>query len=173
MIEKSANGTETVILALGGNVGDPRGNILRAAELLRAGGVDIYLVSSFFRTSPVGVLDQPEFFNAAVAAHTALEPAPLLAKIKEIEESLGRNLRGPRWGPRPVDIDIIFFGRRLVRESNLTIPHPRFSDRLFVLEPILEIAPDFQLPNGEAFHDFYRRRRDSLDFSLQSVEKLP
>jgi len=164
---------EQVILAFGSNLGARRDNIRSAAVMLDARGVRVLKMSSFFATSPVGGPMQGDFINSAALAETSLEPMQLLEAAKDIERRLGRDPRAPHWGPRVIDIDIIFYGRRTVAEEGLSIPHPLFAERMFVLAPLLEIAPDFILPSGEVFQAFFRRRVAEFDFSLQMVEKLP
>jgi len=163
---------QQAILSTGSNLGRRRDNISSALDMLGDAGVKVLKVSSFYETAPVGPRDQPDFINGAALVETGLEPAELLRLIKQVESGLGRDPGGRRWGPRPVDIDIIFFGRLEIEEPGLVIPHPRFAGRLFVLEPVLEVAPDFVLPDGTIFSDFYLNARKEGDFPLQRVSKL-
>jgi len=133
-----------VYLGLGSNLGDKSANIHRAVELL--GEISqVHQVSSLFKTEPVGNRDQDWFLNCAVEIETALEPRQLLAAALAIEKKLKR-VRTIKNGPRTIDIDILFHGRRVVNESGLVIPHPRLHQRLFVLAPLEEICPDFAHP---------------------------
>ena len=105
----------------------------------------IVAVSSFYETAPWGVEEQPPFLNLAVEVVTGLEPRELLKLLKQIEGELGR-IEAGRWGPRLIDLDIIYYGGRVIKEDGLTIPHPRLHERGFVLAPLSEIAPDFVDP---------------------------
>jgi 2-amino-4-hydroxy-6-hydroxymethyldihydropteridine diphosphokinase len=161
---------ETVILSLGSNLGNPRYNILNALSIIESRGFSIIRISSFYKTSPVGKCDQPDFINAAVTGTTQLSPVELLSLCKEIELQLGRNPDAPRWSVRVIDIDIIFYGRRWVQLPNLTIPHALFAERLFVLAPAVEIAPDFIMPDGLSLSAFFEARRADNIFSGQNIE---
>jgi 2-amino-4-hydroxy-6-hydroxymethyldihydropteridine diphosphokinase len=106
-------------------------------------------VSSLYETEPVGeILDQPDFLNAAVRVRTALAPEALLEISKEIEAEHGRVLGGPRHAPRPIDLDLLMLGDLEVSGEGLTLPHPEVTSRRFVLEPLLELDPELQLPDG-------------------------
>ena len=134
---------ERVFIALGTNLGDDLDRNLREAvqAIGRLPGTRIVRVSSFLSTEPWGVKDQPGFLNAVVEIRTELEPLPLLTALKQLEVDLGR-VPSVRWGPRAIDFDIILYGRRSVDEPGLRIPHPRFREREFVLQPLREIAPE-------------------------------
>ena len=131
-------------LGLGSNLGDKRAHIVRAVELLREIG-RVHQVSSLFKTEPVGNPNQDWFLNCAVEIETTLEPRQLLAATLAIERKLKR-VRKIKDGPRTIDIDILFYGRHVLDESGLAIPHPRLHQRLFVLAPLDEICPDFAHP---------------------------
>ncbi|MFA6451766.1 MAG: 2-amino-4-hydroxy-6-hydroxymethyldihydropteridine diphosphokinase [bacterium] len=161
---------ETVILSLGSNLGDSKINILKAISLLKEKGFSVSDISSFYKTSPVGKTDQPDFINCAIIGSTLLLPHELLAVCKEIETILGRDQKSPHWSARIIDIDIIFFGCRKIKSPDLTVPHPMFAGRLFVLMPVAEIAPDFALPDGVRFADFWDSIRASEIFSNQIIE---
>ncbi len=133
-----------VYLGLGSNLGDREGNILKAIGRLRE-RVRILRVSSLYETEPVGYTEQPWFLNAVCAGETALSPHALLDFIKSIERELGRT-GGVRWGPRPIDIDILFYNSLVFSDAALTIPHPRLHERRFVLVPLAEVAPDLVHP---------------------------
>ena len=134
----------SALLALGGNLGDVRATLDRAIAMLGEGGdVQVLKRSSDYRTPPWGVTDQPEFVNLAIEVETALSPHALLERIHGIEKALGRDRKaGPRWGPRPIDIDIIAYDDLALDDPALTLPHPRALERAFVLVPLAEIAPD-------------------------------
>lgn len=136
---------ERVFLSLGGNIGDPAQAMGAALRMLDADAhTEIVAVSSLYRTPPWGKIDQPDFLNAAAELRTALPPRALLDLCLEAERKLKR-VRGERWGPRLVDIDILVFGDRVIREAGLDIPHPRMLERGFVLVPLAEIAPDYRI----------------------------
>ncbi|WP_042703393.1 2-amino-4-hydroxy-6-hydroxymethyldihydropteridine diphosphokinase [Azospirillum sp. B506] len=144
----------TVHLALGGNLGDRAANLAEAIRRLGA-AVEIDAQSALYETAPMYVTDQPAFLNMAVRGTTRLEPVALLRILKEIEESLGRDLGGLRFGPRPIDIDILLYADRVVAEPELEIPHPRMAERAFVLCPLADIAADI-------VHPVLNRRIDAL-----------
>ena len=133
-----------VYLGLGANLGDRQANLAEALQSLR-GHVRIERVSPVYETEPAHVADQPRFLNLAVKGVTALDPAGLLAVVKRIEARMGRR-GGERYGPRPIDIDILFFGDRVVDTETLHVPHPRAAERGFVLVPLHDIAPDLRHP---------------------------
>lgn len=138
----------TAFLSLGSNLGDRAATLAAALGALEATG-DVHVVrrSAIYATAPVGRTDQPEFYNLVAQVDTALEPEMLLERCQEVERGLGR-VRTERWGPRTVDVDIVLYDRRTIRTARLTIPHPELTNRRFVLEPLLEIAPDAALPDG-------------------------
>lgn len=133
----------TVYLGLGANLGKRRETIDAAlARLADHPAICVGAVSALIETAPVGgPAGQPNYLNGAAAIETNLDPAALLAELKRIEHDLGRR-DGPRWGPRPIDLDILLYGDLALDTPDLTIPHPRLRERRFVLEPLAEIAPD-------------------------------
>jgi 2-amino-4-hydroxy-6-hydroxymethyldihydropteridine diphosphokinase len=133
----------TVYLGLGANLGKRRETIDAAlARLADHPAICVCAVSALIETAPVGgPAGQPNYLNGAAAIETNLDPAALLAELKRIEHDLGRR-DGPRWGPRPIDLDILLYGDLALASPDLTIPHPRLRERRFVLEPLAEIAPD-------------------------------
>ncbi|MDO8472508.1 MAG: 2-amino-4-hydroxy-6-hydroxymethyldihydropteridine diphosphokinase [Dehalococcoidia bacterium] len=133
-----------VYLGLGSNIGDRRANICKALELL-AEKVQVESVSSFYETEPWGFRDQPMFLNMACQICTDLGPKDLLHLAKDIEKRLGRT-PGFRNAPRIIDIDILLYHNRVLDEPDLTLPHPRLSERAFVLVPLAEIAPELVHP---------------------------
>ena len=134
----------TVYLALGSNLGDRRSNLAAALQRLRE-VVGISTISSIYETEPVGYLDQPHFFNIVCHGKTTLSASELLQYAKAIEVGIGRQ-PSFRNGPRPIDIDIIFYDDLQIKQDDLTIPHPRMAERAFVLVPLAEIAPDMVDP---------------------------
>lgn len=155
-------------IALGGNVGDVRATFDRAlAMLTEDGATRIGARSSDYRTPPWGVTDQPPFINAVVAVTTSLSPHALLDRALAIERKLGRDRsRERRWGPRPLDIDLIAYDDLVVAEPGLTLPHPRLFERAFVLVPLAEIAPDRAI-GGVRIADALLR------LGADAIEKLP
>jgi len=137
----------TVYLGLGANLGDRRENIDAALAALRSHPrIRVKAVSSFIDTDPVGgPPGQPVYLNGAARLETDLAPQELLTECKRIERALGRR-DGPRWGPRPVDLDILLYDDRVVDEPDLIIPHIGLRERRFVLVPLVEIAPDARDP---------------------------
>lgn len=133
-----------VYVALGTNLGDRQANLQTALDRLGA-VVTIRMVSPVYETEPWGVTDQPKFLNMAVVGETALEPDALLAALKRIEGDMGRT-ETVRYGPRVIDLDILFYDDRVVHNAQLEIPHPRLAERRFVLAPLADIAPDFKHP---------------------------
>ena len=133
-----------VLLGLGGNVGDVRATLDRAIELL-CDGRDIRLIarSSDYSTPPWGKTDQPDFVNLCLVVETSLSPNALLERVQKIEATLGRDRgKDTRWGPRPIDIDILAYDEVTIDERGLRLPHPHLFERAFVLVPLAEIAPD-------------------------------
>ncbi|HAH01109.1 MAG TPA: 2-amino-4-hydroxy-6-hydroxymethyldihydropteridine diphosphokinase, partial [Ktedonobacter sp.] len=131
--------THTVYLALGSNLGDRRGNLAAALQQLRD-YMAITAISSLYETEPVGYLDQPLFLNMVCSGKTRLSAQELLKHTQEIELAIGRQ-PSFRNGPRPIDIDIIFYDDLHIVQDNLIVPHARASERAFVLAPLAEIAP--------------------------------
>lgn len=127
-----------VYIALGGNLGDRLAN-LEAAIAALAPEVTVLERSPVYETDPKYVTDQPRFLNMALAAETELDAPTLLAFLKNMEEGLGR-VPGERNGPRPIDLDIVFFGDDVIDLPDLTVPHPRLAERAFVLRPLAAIA---------------------------------
>ena len=136
-------------VGLGGNIGDRRAHLEQALDLLtREPGIEIVAVSSIRETDPVGYVEQPRFLNAVAALETELAPRELLERLLAVERVLGRERAGPRFGPRTIDLDLLLYGGEVVEEPGLTVPHPRLAERRFVLEPLVELAPDLVLPDG-------------------------
>ena len=137
-----------VYLGLGSNLGDRQSNLAEALQSLRA-HVRIERISPVYETEPVHVTDQPRFLNGAVALETELGPRELLERLLRIERELGRERgEGPRFGPRPIDLDLLLYGEEVVDEPGLNVPHPRLAERRFALEPLHELDPDLRLPDG-------------------------
>lgn len=141
---RSTSHVHTVYLGLGTNVGDRLAN-LQAAVAGLAPQVTVQSISSVYQTPPWGYTDQADFLNIALQGTTALSPEALLKALKDVEAEVGRKATF-RWGPREIDIDILFYEDRVEDLHNLRIPHPRLHERPFVLVPLAEIAPDLVHP---------------------------
>jgi len=134
-----------VYLSLGSNLGDRAVNLLEAIHQLGGLG-SVHAVSGFYETEPVEVnSEQPWFLNCVVALDTQICPKQLLERILSLERAMGRRRLEPK-GPRTIDIDVVFFGDLVIDSRGLTIPHPAMQHRRFVLEPLVEIAPDVRHP---------------------------
>jgi len=139
-------GVVLAYLSLGSNVGDREEYIEQAVFLLgKTSGIAVFKRSSNYEMAAEGGPKQPPFMNAVVAVRTKLSPIKLLQSIQEIEISLGRE-RDIEWGPRTMDIDILLYNNSIISEDNLQIPHPLMHERLFVLKPLKEIAPNIMHP---------------------------
>lgn len=138
--------SELAAIALGSNLGDRQSIIERAlADLVRLG--EVVCSSPAIETEPVGPPGQGPYLNAACLLRTERTPRDLLDALLAIELAHGRDRSGgQRWGPRTLDLDLLLFGSRVIDEPGLTVPHPRLHERLFVLEPLAQIAPDLVVP---------------------------
>lgn len=146
-----------VFIALGSNLGDRERNLAAAHEALGRGVVSLTAASSIYETAPWGPVPQGPYLNQVVRGATDLSPQELLAKLIAIEFSLGRErAHEVRYGARTIDLDILWYGGREIRESNLVVPHPRMMERAFVLVPLADIAPDLMI-GGVAVKDALAR----------------
>lgn len=135
-----------VYIGLGSNLGNRLNNLKKAITLLKGKkDISILKTSSVYETQPVGNVKQRKFYNMAVKINTKLNPFNLLKRCNEIESKLKRK-RLIKWNPRTIDLDILFFGNRIIRTKKLTIPHKLLYKRRFVLMPLVEISPDFKHP---------------------------
>ena len=154
-------------LGLGSNVGDRVANLRAARDALGRHGVTVTASSSVYETEPQGeVLDQPDFLNAAVRIETGLGPEELLDACKAVERELGRELGGPRHGPRPIDVDLLLLGDSEYESERLRLPHRDVLVRRFVLAPLLELDPGLALPDGTRLSEALQALED------QRVERL-
>jgi 2-amino-4-hydroxy-6-hydroxymethyldihydropteridine diphosphokinase len=161
-------GRVEALLALGGNVGPVRETLARAIDMLCDGeAVALKARSSDYATPPWGVEDQPPFVNLCIAVDTTLAPQALLARAQAVEQALGRErTQERRWGPRPIDIDLLAYDDVSLDAGGLTLPHPRLFERAFVLVPLAEIAPDRTISGI--------RVRDALaSLDTRGIRRLP
>jgi 2-amino-4-hydroxy-6-hydroxymethyldihydropteridine diphosphokinase len=159
-------GSVTAFVGLGGNVGDRLETLTSAVYALHdTDGVVVEDVSGIYETAPVGGVAQPPFFNAVVRLRTTLGPHALLRELQLTEAAYGRDRsREERWGPRPLDLDLLLYGDDTVTSDDLVVPHPRLHERAFVLVPLIEVFPGGALPDG--------RRLTRLLMELGPVEGI-
>jgi 2-amino-4-hydroxy-6-hydroxymethyldihydropteridine diphosphokinase len=151
-------------LGLGSNIGDKAGNIRRALAMLEDRRIiQLTAVSSIYRTPPWGYVEQDFFANACAIGQTRLQPLELLAAIHAVERDMGRQ-PSVRWGPRLIDIDILFYGDAAFEHDQLNLPHKNLFDRAFVLIPLAEIAPDLIISGRSV-------AKAATDFAHEPVEK--
>ncbi len=137
-----------VFLGLGSNLGDRLASLRSACRRIDSlAGTHVIHASSIYETEPFGVKEQPDFLNAVIEIETSLTAANLHKKLKEIEREAGR-IERQKWGPRELDIDILYFASQKLRTERLTIPHPGNEQRRFVLEPLAELSPGFTDPQS-------------------------
>ena len=135
---------EKVFLGLGSNVGNREKNILEAIGYLKE-HIKNGKIADIYISKAVGFKNQPDFFNTVFVGYTDLSPEELFYFIKRIEKKVGRVYRF-HWGPREIDIDILFYGNKIIKKDFLIIPHPRLHERDFVLKPLTDLEPDFVHP---------------------------
>jgi 2-amino-4-hydroxy-6-hydroxymethyldihydropteridine diphosphokinase len=151
------SGRVRAYVGLGGNLDDPVSHVRGALEDLRAlGDTCCVRPSGLYRSLPVGPVAQPSYVNAVACLDTGLSPWSLLAALQGVEARHGR-VRGPeRWGPRTLDLDLLVYGAWRSCDARLTVPHPELAGRAFVLVPLLEIAPDLDVPGLARVRDLAR-----------------
>ena len=130
-------------MTIGANLGDREASITGAADRL-----DAVRLSTIRETEPWGYAEQPSFLNAVAEVETELTPRRFLDRLLAIELELGRRRDGPRWGPRTIDLDLLLYDDLVIDEPGLTVPHPRLVERLFVLEPLAELAASRKIPGN-------------------------
>ncbi len=144
-------------VGLGSNLGDRRGRVLRAIDLLaRTPGIEDVCRSSLYESEPWGFRDQPAFVNAVARIKTALGPLQLMITLRRIEVTLGRTPTF-RWGPREIDLDLLLYGDRQISRRGLIVPHPAMHDRIFVLMPLRDLWPGYRLPTGQGIDEAIRQ----------------
>lgn len=147
-------------LGLGSNVGDLEKNLKHAIELIEnIEGAALIKVAPFYLTKAWGKTDQQNFLNSAVAIDVLLEPKALLKALQDIEIQMGRR-RIEKWGPRIIDIDILLYADFVVKQPQLTIPHPYLTDRDFVLAPLYDLNDDLNIPNKGNIKSFFHKKCD-------------
>jgi 2-amino-4-hydroxy-6-hydroxymethyldihydropteridine diphosphokinase len=151
-------------ICLGSNLGDRATHIKKALKLLEEKGIDIEKVSSLYSTEPAEVQQQPWFLNLVAEIATSLSAEELLNLCQQLERKLGRSSKGDR-APRTIDIDILFYGDKVVQKANLQIPHPRLHVRRFMLAPLCEIAPAF-------IHPVYKKTISQLINDVKDSSKV-
>ena len=154
----------TVYIGIGSNLGNRKENSLKAIELLQSSGLSLKKQSSMYETKPWGIEEQPEFINMAVVLETELRPLELLSLLKNIEVKMGRQ-DTVKWGPRLIDLDILLYDNETINEDGLKIPHPLMHERLFVLEPLSEIA-------GDVIHPVFQKKIKELFKIKKNCKRL-
>lgn len=151
-------------IALGSNLGDREDNLKNAIKHLGVLG-EVTAVSKFRDTTPVGYKDQPDFLNGVAILNTDLRPQDLMQALLNIEQMMGRDrTSGPPKGPRLIDLDLVLYGDDKVATEGLTIPHPEMTKRRFVLEPLMDVAPDWVDPiSGSSIRDLFHALSDIAD----------
>lgn len=147
MMVTASENVHTAYLAVGANLGDRVSGCRRGVDLLEeAGDVKVVEHSPYYYSAPMHYTKQPWFVNAVFEVATALDPVSLLARLKTIETAAGRRKGGIRFGPRMLDLDLIFYEDAVIRTHEIIVPHPRMHERAFVLRPLCDIAPDLVHP---------------------------
>ncbi len=160
-----------IFLSLGSNIGDRKKNLTTAVNKLKENNNKIEKISSIYETEPVGYKEQNRFFNIVIEIDTGLPPYELLKLILNVEKDMGRE-RKIHWGPRNIDIDIIFYKNLIINEPNLIIPHKEMHKRNFVLVPMNEIFPDFIHPVfKKSINDILKNSDDKCDVVIV-IDKL-
>ena len=146
-----------IYIALGSNLKNPRKQVLNGIlSIKKLNGVKLLKESYLYQTPPVGILNQPDFINAVIKVSSDHEPQKLLKEILNIENDAGR-VRDQKNGPRILDLDILLFDDLIINEENLTIPHPRMHERLFVLLPLKDIDENIMIPNQGKIKDIIKK----------------
>ncbi len=159
---------DTAYIGLGSNMGDSKRNLFYALECMEKQGIIVEDLSSVYETEPQGLADQPWFFNMAARIGTTESPWDLLKTLQAVENQMGR-VRQVRWGPRMIDIDILLYDNQSVREPDLEIPHPRLTERAFVLIPLLEMDKDLSLPDGTFLREYLTNKVKKQKVRLVAV----
>ena len=154
----------TAYIGIGSNLGSPKKNCDQAIDLIRNHPeISTTTQSPYYETEPVGPKNQGWFINAVIQVQTNLEPSALLTILFDVEKEMGRIRRG-KWGPRIIDLDLLFYGDRVINNETLKLPHPEVANRRFVLEPLCDIAADF-------IHPVLKKTMKELLSQLQDFHK--
>lgn len=154
----------TAYIALGSNLHEPLAQLHRAIkQLMQVSGVNVQQSSAFFQNAPLGALPQPDYVNAVVKLGSDLDPVALLLTLQVIEYSQGRRRDSALWASRTLDLDLLCYDNTIMDTPLLTLPHPRLTERAFVVLPLLSIAPELSLPYGQRLASYrHLFREDSL-----------
>ncbi|MCO4322607.1 2-amino-4-hydroxy-6-hydroxymethyldihydropteridine diphosphokinase [Aliidiomarina quisquiliarum] len=138
------------VIGLGANLNNPQQQLLDAAQhLLGEANITQFQLSSLYSSTPMGPQDQPDYVNGVAIFHTTLTPHALLDLLQHIEQLHGR-VRSQHWGPRTLDLDLLFYGNKNINDARLTVPHPGILEREFVIVPLAELRPNYILPNNKS-----------------------
>jgi len=160
-----------VFLALGANIGDREGYLIKAIhKISKLENIKLEAVSKVYETVPVGYIEQPMFLNISVSVLTNILPLDLLEYLQEVEKSLDR-VRNIHWGPRTIDIDILLYGDKKINTPNLLIPHPRMYERAFVLNPLKDIYGNDKI-NGDRFDELIDKCSDKYGVRLYKEQRV-
>lgn len=163
-----------VYLGLGSNMDDPESQIDNAIRIIASNdNFSMVMSSSYYRSSPVGYDNQEDFLNAVVRADTALTASELYTFLSKIEKKAGRN-RDPKNqnAPRPIDCDILLYGTSKISHSKLTVPHPRMTERLFVMRPLIELSPNIEIPSEGSGKLILKSLEESPEGKAQKITKI-
>jgi 2-amino-4-hydroxy-6-hydroxymethyldihydropteridine diphosphokinase len=148
----------TAYIGLGSNQDNPVGQVRRALDELAAlPEIRLCASSRLYKSAPLGPVDQADFINAVAALETRLSPDALLAVLQSLEARHGRMRSALRWGPRPLDLDLLLYGDAVIDSPDLQVPHPGLPERVFVLYPLAEIAPDLAVPGRGTVTELLQR----------------
>lgn len=160
-------------IALGSNLGDPLSRIDAAFRALaELSQTQLMKRSPSYRNSAVGPGRQPDFINAVAELVTGLDPFVLLDAVRDIEAAQGRERNAERWAPRVIDLDILLYGDRQIRDHRLTLPHPEMHRRRFVLQPLSDIAPDLEIPGHGPLRALLQQAPDHELIKITSAEAI-
>ena len=157
------------VIALGSNIGDTLANLKEAVALLKENGCNVLAVSRLYQTEPWGYADQDDFLNGVVLVETDRDPFSLLELTQGIEKGMGRKKLFVN-GPRNIDLDILLYENERVESENLTIPHPRIAVRMFVLRPLMDIVPEWDVPGSGTVEQLYDAYDGNERVELSSCE---
>ena len=170
MTDSRANHTHIAYIAVGSNMGEKKQNCLDGLDrFAETGRIEILAVSEFYKTEPVDYVDQDWFVNAVAKIGTTLDPLDLLMVLMDAEITLGRRRDTVRFGPRVIDLDIIFYDQRVIDSPRLVVPHPRMHKRRFVLAPICDIEPELLHP---VLNVTVKELLENLDVSGQDLARF-